>query len=887
MGLPENTQVLKGAKVLGIIRTSMFWNPLRIRKLTGRRGRRRFLRWVPRVAFVGFLLTLALFAWYSKDLPTPEKIRARSIVASTQILDRNGNILYGIFEHANRIVVEEKDLPENLKQATIAAEDRDFYRHRGIRFSSIIRATVFNIVSRGTSLQGGSTITQQFVKNALLSPKRTIARKIKEVILSLEVEAMFEKNEILTFYLNEIPYGRNAYGAEAAAKSYFGKSAKDLSLPEAALLSSMPKAPSFYTTHRDELNGRAEYVLSVMADEGIISKEESEKAKAEVVGIAFKPPRDSIIAPHFVFEVRQILEEKYGEKLVNEGGLKVYTTLDLDVQKLAEEAVGRGAERNLKVAGAKNAAMVVLDPRNGQILAMVGSKDYFDNSIDGQVNVATSLRQPGSAFKPVVYSKLFEGNWGPGSSLFDVETDFGGGYKPGNYTGLNYGPISIRFALANSLNVPAVKALGLVGVDQAIEQSEKFGIKSFQDPNRYGLSLVLGGGEVRLTELANAYATFSNGGFHPELNYILKVEDREGRVLEEYKETKPKRVLDPLIAFEIAHILSDNGARAPIFGSRSSLYIPGHTVATKTGTTDGFRDAWTFAFTPVESEKPVVVGVWAGNTRGEPMTGSRSAGAMAAAPIMNQFMVNYLRGVPDKDFTQPEGLSHVVVDKITGKLPVEGSEVRIDLFASWQVPRDRGDPGKIYKINKVDGLLASDSCPTDAVVEKTFRVIHSEFPNKPNWEAPVKAWAEANGFTDQPPTEFTTLCDPKRAPTVTVTQPSNGAVVSGTATVKASVSSQNSVKQVEFQIDDVTLSIDTEAPYETTFTTSAYTAGSHTISAVAIDVVGFTDKDSILVTFSSVSPSESDKKKGPKSATLGWLVLGLLSLSRRKLKSEE
>jgi penicillin-binding protein 1C len=829
-----------------------------------------------RVAFVGFLFTLALFAWYSKDLPTPEKIRARSIVASTQILDRNGNVLYGIFEDANRIVVDEKDLPDVLKQATVAAEDREFYSHPGIQIKSFIRASLYAVINR-SGPRATSTITQQFVKNALLTPQRSIARKIKEIILSLEMEAMFKKEEILTFYLNEIPYGRNAYGAEAASKSYFGKSAKDLTLPEAALLAAMPKAPSFYATHRDELNGRADYVLSAMVDEGMITKEQEEAAKADVQKIAFKPPHDSIIAPHFVFEVRQILEEKYGEKLVNEGGLKVWTTLDLETQKLAEEAVAKGGERNLRVAGAKNDAMVALDPRNGQVLAMVGSRDYFNNDIDGQVNVATSLRQPGSAFKPVVYSELLEGNWGPGSSLFDVKTDFGGGYRPDNYTGQNYGPVSIRFALANSLNVPAVKALALVGVDKAIEQAENFGITSFSDPNRYGLSLVLGGGEVRLVELANAYSTFSNGGFHPDINYIMKVEDRVGKVLEEYKETKPKRVLDPLIAFEIAHILSDNGARGPIFGSRSSLYIPGHTVAAKTGTTDGFRDAWTFAFTPSDSEKPIVVGVWAGNTRGEPMTGSRSAGAMAAAPIMNQFMVNYLKGVPDKEFSQPEGLSRVSVDKITGKLPVEGAENRIDIFASWQIPKDRGDPGKIYKINKIDGLLATDNCPPDTVEEKTFRIIHSEFPNKPNWEAAVRAWAESHGFSDNPPTEFTPLCDSSRGPTATVTSPTNGSTVSGSVTLKASVSGANAVKQVEFQIDDTTLAIDAEAPYETTFNTSLYTTGSHTLSAVAIDQVGFTDKDSISVTFSSVSPTEGDdKKKGPKTGTLGWLALGLI-----------
>lgn len=815
----------------------LFLKGLRVRKY----GLRPLLRWLFQTFLILFSLFVLLVAWYSKDLPTPGKIHKRLWVESTKILDRNGNLLYAVHGEENRIVLKKEEIPEIVKKATIAIEDKNFYKHFGLDFRGIARAIIYNLTHKGKSIQGGSTLTQQFVKNALLSPKRTLNRKIKEAILAIELEILYSKEDILTMYLNEIPYGSNAYGIEAASRTYFNKGAKELTLSEAALLAALPRAPTYYSpygTHTKELFSRRDYILDRMVDLKFIKKEEGEKAKEEK--IAFIPRRESIQAPHFVMWVREILAEKYGEKMVSGGGLKVTTTLDLEKQKLAQEVIDKWAPVNLKKAGAKNAALLSLDPKTGQILAMVGSKDYFDPAIDGNVNCTLALRQPGSAFKPIVYATAFKEEWAPASVLFDLKTDFGGGYSPDNYDEKTRGPVTIRTALANSLNIPAVKMLALVGLDKALKTAKDFGITTLNQKERYGLSLVLGGGEIKLLELASAYAIFANQGREVTPTPILKIEDQKGKVLEEYKEKQKKEVIAPEIAYEISDILSDNEARAPIFGSRSKLYIEGRKVAAKTGTTDAFRDAWTFGYTP-----SLVTGVWVGNNDNTSMSGTRGAGAMAAAPIWHDFMEKALKG-SSEDFQRPSTIQEVVVDALTGKLPIPGAPTRKDIFAPWQIPKERAFSKGTVKIDKACGdKLATDLTPEEFIEEKVFRVIHSEMPDNPAWEGPVRAWAEANGFLEHPPTEYCDVHSPSNQPKIKITSPQDGSKVVGIINIQSEIFAPKGVKYVEFYIDGISIGQDSDIPYSLSYQTKDLSLGLHRLSVTLFDQIGFKVSHSI------------------------------------------
>lgn len=822
-----------------------------------------------------FGLFVLLVVFYSKDLPTPGTLQKRISSESTKILDRNGNLLYAVHGEENRIILTPDQIPDKAKKATIAVEDKNFYKHFGLDFTGIIRATMYDLTHKGKRMQGGSTLTQQFVKNALLTPKRTFSRKVKEAILSVELEILYSKEQILTMYLNEIPYGSNAYGIEAAANTFFGKKAKDLDLGESALLAALPQAPTYYSpygTHTDELLKRKNYVLDRMVSLGFATKEEAETAKGEK--LAFVPRRESIQAPHFVMYVRELLAEQYGEKMVSSGGLKVTTTLDLEKQKMAQEIIDKWGPINLKKAKAQNAALVSVDPKTGQILAMVGSRDYFDTEIDGNVNVTLAKRQPGSSFKPIVYATAFKKDWSPSSVLFDLKTDFGGGYSPDDYDGNTRGPVTIRTALANSLNIPAVKMLALVGLDDTLKSASEFGITTFTRPkNEYGLSLVLGGGEVKLLDMASAYSVFADNGIKNDTVSILKVEDQKGNVLDEWKPPKNKKeVIAPEIAYEISSILSDNDARSAVFGSRSSLYIPNRTVAAKTGTTDAFRDAWTIGYTP-----SLVTGVWVGNNDNTPMSGTRGAGAMAAAPIFHDFMVKALEGTPNEEFNRPNTIQEVVVDALTGKLPLGGMPTRKDIFAPWQVPKERAFAKGTVKIDKFCGdKLATEQTPEEFIEEKTYRIIHSEMPTNLNWERPVRAWAEANGYIDNPPTEYCTIHNPENQPSISITEPSNNTTVAGNFTITASTKAPTGVEKVEFYIDDILIGSDTEAPYSISYNAQNLSEGNHTISSMIYDKVGFKAKSSLLtisVQRDTQAPSIPLNLKGTRSGTnvyLSW-----------------
>ncbi|PJA86675.1 MAG: penicillin-binding protein, partial [Candidatus Moranbacteria bacterium CG_4_9_14_3_um_filter_42_9] len=600
---------------------------------------------------LSLVLVAVIFIYFAKDLPSPGKVNARFIAESTKIYDRTGNhILYDIHGEEKRTLIPFAEMPDSMRYATITLEDQAFYSHYGIKFSSIIRSAIKDILHRGTT-QGGSTITQQFVKNSILTREKTFTRKIKEVILSIEMEQKFSKDEILGMYLNEIPYGSNAYGVEAAAQTFFGKHAKELTLDESALLAALPQAPTYYSpfgSHPENLKARQEYVLKQMASLGYITQEQAEQAIQIDVLSKISPYAENISAPHFVMYIKEYLESKYGEQAVEQGGLKVYTTLDWDKQQIAEAAVKTGADLNTKKYGAENAALVAIDPKTGQILAMVGSKDYFDKPIDGQVNVAIRDRQPGSSFKPYVYLTAFKKGYTPETLLWDVNTDFdlgtGKDYNPKNYDGKNRGSVKMKEALAMSLNVPAVKTLYLAGVNDSINTAKSLGITTLNNPERYGLSLVLGGGEVKLLDHTSAFGSLANNGVFHNKTAVLKIQDSTGSVLEEYKDSPGERIVEKKYLGMLDYILSTNDLRAPVFGNNNPLKFADRSVAAKTGTTNEWRDGWTMGYTP-----SLVVGVWAGNNDNSAMV-QGADGIYVAAPIWRSFMDQVLKNYNIKPF---------------------------------------------------------------------------------------------------------------------------------------------------------------------------------------------------------------------------------------------
>lgn len=610
------------------------------------------------------------------DLPSPKKLESSEFPVSTQIFDRHGTLLYEIYADTNRTPVPLKSLPDSIKQATIAIEDQNFYRHFGFSFQGIARA-IRNIVFKD-KLQGGSTITQQLVKTALLSPERTLQRKIREAVLTIATEVLYSKNQILEMYLNHIPYGGTAYGIEAAAQRYFGKSSHDLTLAEAALLAGLPQAPSRYSPHinPEQAKARQHQVLRRMVEDGYITQTTADQAFAETLTYAL--PATDIKAPHFVFYIKDILEQQYGLERVEQGGLRVTTSLDLPLQETAQASVSSELTElaNYRV---NNGAALITKPNTGEILAMVGSKDYFDVKNDGQVNLTNRLRQPGSSIKPLNYvTALQTGRLQPGSILVDYPTCFKVPgtqmYCPKNYDGGFHGPVTFRQALGNSYNIPAVKVLAVNSLGSMIATASAMGISSFINPERYGLSLTLGGGEVTMLDMATAFSTLANQGVKIEPHPILKITDYTGVSLYEYQpEATPSalmfyfddnnpnsntlgvknadytRVLNRQPAYLISDILADNTARSSAFGSNSQLRIKNQTVSVKTGTTNDLRDNWTIGYTP-----DYLVAVWVGNNDNQPMNPRLVSGVTGAAPIWHNLMSYILNGVPDHPQPKPQ-----------------------------------------------------------------------------------------------------------------------------------------------------------------------------------------------------------------------------------------
>ncbi|MEK7581322.1 MAG: transglycosylase domain-containing protein [Patescibacteria group bacterium] len=740
------------------------------------------------------LIVFMMFAFivFAKDLPSPNKLTARDSSLSTKIYDRHDKLLYDIYGDKNRALVKWNELPPYVKEATISIEDKDFYKHGGFSLTGIARSFLNLVVLRRVS-GGGSTITQQVVKNTLLSSEQTLTRKLKEFFLSIQVERKYTKDEILQIYLNEVPYGGTAWGIEAAAQTYFGKEARDLTMAEAVILAGLPQRPSFYSpygTNPKAYVARANDVARRMREDGKIAKDQEEKLKQDIPNVEFSPNDQGIKAPHFVFYVKDLLTQKYGEKFVEQGGLKVKTTLDLELQEKAQKIVKEEVDKlaDFKVG---NGSAVVMDPKNGQILSMVGSKEYFAKDYDGQVNVAMSLRQPGSALKPFTYATGFKAGYTSATVLMDVLTEFPGGigqppYKPVNYDGKYRGPVQIRFDLGNSLNVPAVKMTALVGIKNMLRTAYDAGIESLEpsDENlkRFGLSVTLGGGEVKLLELTNGYATFANQGQVNEPVAILEVRDKSGKILEEVKESKSKRVIGEDVSFLISHILSDNNARSTVFGPNSFLNISGKTVAVKTGTTDDKRDNWAVGYTP-----SVAVGVWVGNNDNSPMNPKIASGITGATPIWNKIIAEALFGKPAENFNKPDNVNAIEIDALGGGLPCRDMPKRSEYFIKGT------EPTKDCNVEKtLDGR--------EYYVFVEFDPVSTDGRNR--WQEAIDEWAKGQDSKYQPPSGLKN--EPTKNPDdirVNMRKPEDHVKVDFNIESEADVETGRKITKVEFYID--------------------------------------------------------------------------------------
>lgn len=797
---------------------------------------------------IGLTIGGVLIIWAATlEIPDLESFEQRKVAQSTKIYDRTGEVLlFDLHKNVQRTIIPFEDISRNIKNATVAIEDAEFYEHRGVRPLAMFRG-VFIQPLRGKGVQGGSTITQQVVKNSLLTGERLISRKLKEFVLAIKLERVLSKEEILALYLNESPYGGNLYGVEEASQAFFAKSAADLSIAEAAYLAALPQAPTFYSPYgnnQDRLNDRKNLVLAKMLENQFITNEEYETAKNEVV--EFKPRTDSgIKAPHFVFYIEEYLERQYGKRAIDELGLRVITTLDYTLQEKAEEIVNQYALENTDKFNAENASLVAVDPKTGQILVMVGSRDYFDENIDGNFNIALAERQPGSAFKPFVYATAFKKGYTPETVVFDLKTQFASNcepnnftseddcYSPGNYDNVFRGPVTFRNALAQSINIPAIKALYLSGLTDSLNTARDLGITTLTDVNRYGLTLVLGGGEVSLLDITGAYGVFANDGVKNTPNGILRIEDHNGNVLESFT-PRPAQVLDTQVAREISDVLSDNDARAPAFGERSYLYFDGYDVASKTGTTNDYRDAWVVGYTPT-----IAVGAWAGNNDNSPM--EKKVAGFIIAPLWNAFMQEALNSIPQESFKAPS------YDYNEEMKPV--------LKGEW-----RGS--EQYVIDSISGKLATEFTPTETREVRVLTNIHSilnwvekDNPNGPLpenpendpqfnlWEYPVRLWATENNIVEggSIPTQHDPVHTPQTRPQIVFTNINTDTThpITTPLTVKVSYTTVYPVKKIDYFLNGVFVGSSTTHPFSFTFSphTVQNIQAKNTLRAVIYDSV--------------------------------------------------
>ncbi len=774
-----------------------------IKKIKNLRKHRHFWKNTALLAVSFFVLMVGIVIIWLSFLKIPDftSFNNRKVQNSIKIYDRTGEVvLYDIHRDTKRTPIPSEEMGVNIKNATVAIEDSEFYNHGGIRVRSIARAVISNILGRGRT-QGGSTITQQLVKMTLLTREKSYTRKIKEWVLSIKIDNPIPKEKILEYYLNEAPYGGTIYGIDEASRTYFNKEPSSLSLAEAAYLAAIPQSPttlSPFGKNKDKLEARKNLVLARMLEINFITKEEYDKAKKEKV--AFAPQATTgIKAPHFVFFIKNYLEEKYGREMVEKGGLKVITTLDASLQEKGEQIVKEGALKNEKDWNGENAALVAIDPKTGQILSMIGSRDYFDKEIDGNYNIATALRQPGSSFKPFIYATAFNKGFTPSTVLFDLPTEFQTTcspygkalpgrnqedcYMPDNYDGKFRGPMSLRDALAQSINVVAVKLFYLAGTSDSLKTAEDMGISTLGDISRYGLTLVIGGGEVSLLDITSAYGVLANSGARNPYTGILKIETISGEVLEEFV-PRPREVLPKNTTLMLSDILSDEKARVPTFGARSPLLIEGKDVAAKTGTTNSNRDAWTIGYTP-----SIVVGVWAGNNNN---TAMKKGGAALAGPIWNKFMNEALKVLPDERFEEPD-------------LYFDPAEYKPVLRGKWL-------GNNSFYVDKISGKLATENTPKETTEERVLTNVHSILywvdkndimgpppanperdPQFNHWETPVQDWWSGNrgrypGVYSKPSASDDIHTDSSK-PAITIVEPNGATIYMPDEPIKVTVTS--------------------------------------------------------------------------------------------------
>jgi penicillin-binding protein 1C len=784
------------------------------------------------VGVVGGAITVAVV---SRNLPSLEELTTRQVAQSTKIYDRTGtHLLYETYGDQKRTVVPLDKIATFAQKATISIEDKDFYQHHGIRVQSIIRAEFNNLIGRKTGAGGASTLTQQLVKNALVGNERSLLRKIKEALLALELEKHYTKDQILTMYLNEISYGSTNYGIESAAHSYFNKTAAELTLAESAALAAMLPQPSYYLRNMDALRSRRDTVLRLMQGQGYIT--EQEKTDAQKVELKFDRALGIANAPHFVVYVQRLLNDQFGERVVDTSGFKVITTLDFDKQLAAQKIVKENGDTFAKNYNANNAALVAIDPKNGQILAHVGSRDFYNKDINGQFDVISDgRRQPGSSLKPLVYLAAFERGFTPNTVLYDVKTDFNlssstKSFAPKNANGKEYGLITMRSALQGSLNIPAVKTMYLVGYQDTIDFVKRFGYTTFTGD--FGLSLVLGGGEVNPLEHTAAYATLANSGLRNPTTAILRIENDKGETVFQWQTSTPQVAVSKDLASTISNILSDNQARAYIFGLKNNLTLPDRPVAVKTGTTQNNADAWTVGYVP-----SLATGVWVGNTDNTP---TKAGGEKLAGLIWNQFMRAAVSGTPVEKF--PNLPTTTPPDK-----PVlNGSNAGIKI-----------------KINSLTGRIAVTTTPTQLVVEQTFLPPHdilhyvnrldptgpmpanpSEDGQYQNWENALQDWVNRQNLAGKPvtltdpPTQFDTQ-DPALAPTISITTPTDHQVFSTRALhFEVAASAPRGVHQVDYQIDGASVGTSQTAPFSLDFYAHTLSKGDRVLTVVALDDLG-------------------------------------------------
>ena len=757
------------------------------------------------LGLMGAIGLLLAFVWYSRGLPDPDTILQREVKQSTKIFDRTGeHLLYEIAPDQKRTLVTLETIPDALELATIMAEDRKFYEHPGIDLYGIFRAFLNNLIHFDPTGQGGSTITQQFVKKAILNNEQTIARKIKEIMIAVALERKFSKDEILQMYLNEIPYGGTNYGVESAARAYFGKSVAEIDLAQAATLAAIPNRPTTLINNPELLKSRRDWILNSLEEEGFITEEELAGALAE--DTAVRPSVGNIEAPHFVLWIKEVLEERYGAAAVETGGLKVITTLDYEKQVFAEKALDNGVEKFGESFGFHNGTLVAVNPKTGEILAMVGSPDWFDADHGGQINMALRPLQPGSSIKPIIYSALWEQGYTPSTLLWDVSTTFKtatGDYKPQNYDLKERGLMSMRRALQLSLNIPAVKGLYLLGVENALDYATRLGYSTLNDPSRVGLSLVLGGAEVIPLEHVMAYGVFANGGELRKAVSILRVEGAGGELLDEYEvnQNPPRRVISLELAATVSNVLSDNATRAELFGVNNYLNLGARPAGAKTGTTNNFRDAWAMGYTP-----SLAVGVWVGNASGEVMN-TGADGSKIAAPIWREFMDKALEGTPIENF--PE---YVFVKSgkaiIDGEAPVTVAEIdtRSGLLASAETPekyravqRCADYHSILHFVDRADPLGVAPKSPSESE------------PAYLDWELGVSDFIGRYNAGLEPgkeplrscilPTEVEKDHDERFIPVIEIISPSAGATVTEVVDFLYKIKGEQSFSRVEFWLD--------------------------------------------------------------------------------------